>query len=542
MMRGRSREVKSRKVGIIIQSLWLGIFCLILITATISLSGCNGGGGGSSGGSSSQDTAQGENSGSSGEHSGGGVNMGLPSVSILSPSNNQTFNQGSPVSLSGWAADPEDGNLPGSSLIWRSSRDGQLGSGYFLTTTTLSAGDHTITLTAKDSSGNTQTASVQITITTGSSGQTPIPWEKTFNKLGDDSAFSVQQTKDGGYIVAGSTATSDIYGYVLKLNRMGVKEWDKLLGINNDGEAYSIQQTKDGGYIVGGSTDAEDGSRDFYIVKLKESGELEWEQTLAFEANCDEEVRSIQQTADDGYIAAGYMENYEWGERDFYLVKLNRNGELEWQKTYDCSGGYEEAQSIHQTKDGGYIVAGYTYCYDFENLYGYLVKLSSNGQEEWSKILEGDGYTEIKSVRQTADGGYVAAGYTSDMDNFDYDCYVVKLNKFGDVVWERSFGRSDDEEAASVQEIVGGGYILAGYTLSSGTGGRDFYIVKLADSGSIVWEQTFGSAEDEEARSIAQTLDGGYIVAGTRFTAGGNGDFYLIKLESNGKLSTIGSP
>ncbi|MEW6379241.1 MAG: PQQ-binding-like beta-propeller repeat protein [bacterium] len=515
-------KTKSKNLSVA-RVLRLTVFFSMLITCMVLLPGCGGedGGGGSGTGTPGND--------------GGGGNpvQGYPTVTIDTPSNNQVIEKGTPVTFRGTALDPEDGILPENSLVWRSSRDGQIGTGSSLNGKILSAGKHTITLTATDSSGNVKTASLEIIIDDPSI-EPPGSWAKIFNKLGDDVARSIQQTDDGGYIVAGYTAADDTYCYILKLDSAGSLVWDRTFPDSGNGEAYSIQQTSDGGYIMGGYIVAEDGSNDFYVLKLDGDGDLEWEETYG---NMNNEVaKSVQQTTDGGYIAAGYTEYTEGDEgSDIYVVRLQSDGSLIWDEVFD-NGGYEDACSIQETADNGYIIAGST---DSEgDLHGYLVKIDQDGFEDWSKILPGNGYTEILSIRRTTDRGYIAAGYSSGVDNFNFDSYVVKLDENGNEDWHKTFGRAQgDEEAASVQEIQGGGYIIAGYTKSLGTGGRDFYIIKLDAGGMLVWDQTFGSTEDEEARSIYQISDGGYIVAGTR-TIGGDGDFYLIKLESNGTLST----
>lgn len=511
-------KAKSKKLSVV-QGQWLAIFFLVLISCAmlVLVPGC---GGGDEGGS---DTGTPGNGGGSG---------GSPSVTIHSPSSNQILEKGAAINFNGTALDPEDGNLSGNSLVWSSSQDGQIGTGSSPNVVLLSIGKHTITLTATDSSGNVKTASLEITVVDSFS------WEKVINKLGDEVARSIQQTSDGGYIVAGSTAAADTYCYIVKLDRIGNIVWDRTFPASGDGEANSVQQTSDGGYIMGGYAMADDGSSDFYVVKLDSNGNLEWAYTYGTGNN--EVANSIQQTTDGGYVVAGYTEgDFDEGS-DIYVVRLYDSGDVMWDETYD-SGGNEDAHSIQQAADGGFIIAGSS---DSEGeLHGFLLKIDQGSFKERSISFPGmGGYTQILSIQKTDDGGYIAAGYSSGIDNNNFDSYVVKLDEYGNELWHKTFGRPQgDEEAASVQQIQEGGYIIAGYTISVGSGGRDYYIIKLdADGKKVIWEQIFGSGEDEEAKSIYQTTDGGYIVAGTR-TVGGNGDMYLIKLEADGTLSTIGN-
>ncbi len=359
-----------------------------------------------------------------------------------------------------------------------------------------------------------------------------VVWQKVFGVGNDDRAYSIQQTSDGGYIVAGYTWSSskreDVY--ILKLDANGNKVWEKTFGGSYDERAYCIQQTSDGGYVVAGYTRSPSKWEDVYILKLDANGNKVWEKTLG--ESYDERAYSIQQTSDGGYIVAGYTWSPSKWE-DVYILKLDANGNKVWEKTFGGSDN-DGAYSVQQTNDGGYVAAGYTKSFGSGWYDAYLLKLDATGNKVWEKTFGGNSWDEVCSI-QPIDGVYIVAGYTSSFGSGSYDVYILKLDTSGNEVWSKTFGGSSDDLAWSIQQTNDGGYIVAGYTKSFGAGGEDVYILKLDANGNKVWEKTFGGSYDERAYCIQQTSDGGYIVAGYTSSFGaGNYGVYIIKMDANG--------
>jgi len=220
------------------------------------------------------------------------------------------------------------------------------------------------------------------------------------------------------------------------------------------------------------------------------------------------------------------------GNSDYWIVKLNNNGEKEWDETY----GYESddvATSVGKTTDGGYVVAGYSnylntdkYDYDY-----WIIKLNSSGEKEWD-------YYEVpsswaNSVQQTLDGGYVVAG--SILGDFG----IVKLDASGNKKWSKKYGGDYDEEAYAIQQTADRGYILAGYKISDRSGDRDCWLVKLNSNGDKEWDNTYGGEEREEALSVFQTADGGFVVGGytESYSVSGHDDAWVLKLDSEGNCN-----
>lgn len=347
-------------------------------------------------------------------------------------------------------------------------------------------------------------------------------------------------------------------------------EWQKSLGGSNSDYSYSIQQTTDGGYIATGwslSNDGDvtgnNGSNDYWVVKLDNNGSVQWQKSLG---GSDEDYSwSVVETIDGGFAIAGWSKSNDGdvtgnsGFQDYWIVKLDSAGNLEWEKSL---GGSDEeyAFSIQQTMDNGYIIAGWSKSIDGDITGNngftdyWVVKLDSVGIILWQKALGGSGDDRAWSIQQTTDSGYIIAGSSTSSDgdvtgnNGGFDYWIVKIDSIGNIEWEKTMGGSDEDEAWSIQQTMDGGYVVAGWTASNdgdvtgSNGYRDSWIVKLNNLGNIDWQKALGGSSDDRAYSIIQTNDGGYIVAGGSASIDGdvtdnNGEFdYWIV-----KLNNVGS-
>jgi len=360
-----------------------------------------------------------------------------------------------------------------------------------------------------------------------------LEWEKTFGGANEDRGYSVQQTTDGGYIIAGGTYSmgagyADVY--LIKTDPSGNLVWQKTFGGADDDYGYSVQQTTDEGYIIAGYTNSLGaGSYDVYLIKTDSSGNLIWQKT--FGGTGWDVSYSVQQTTDGGYIIVGGTDSFAF--YDVYLIKTDSAGNLIWEKTL---GGpifdedLEVGHSVQQTSDGGYIIGGNKYSISLGGYEVYLIKTDSSGNLIWEKTFGSN--SSANSVQQTTDGGYIVAGwYASGGRYIYYDVYLMKTDPFGNLLWSKTFGGSYDEFGNSVHELIEGGYIIVGSTNSKGAGDHDAYLIKTDTSGNLVWEKTFGRASGDWGESVQQTTDGGYIIAGlTESFGAGSRDVYLLKI------------
>jgi len=295
-------------------------------------------------------------------------------------------------------------------------------------------------------------------------------WTRTF---GTDStyecAFSVEQTTDGGYIIAGGSGGRF---YLIKTNASGDTLWTRTYGGPESGLAYSVQQTMDGGYIIAGFLydGVEVCAR---LVKTDADGDSLWARTYGGTnggTGC-----SVHQTVDSGYVIVGLT----WpssGASDVYLIKTNSEGYSQWTRTYDF--GYDDVgYAVRQTTDSGYMIAGSSGS-DGQTLI--LLRTDANGDTEWTRTFPSM-WTDVGgSVKQTNDGGFVVAGTTFA---HGYDVLLMKLDSDGDTLWTRTFGGALPDEGCSVQQTADGGYIIAGYAMSFGAGGEDVYLIKTDSLG-----------------------------------------------------------
>jgi hypothetical protein len=352
-----------------------------------------------------------------------------------------------------------------------------------------------------------------------------LQWTKTIGGEKTDVGFSLIQTSDGGYAIAGYTKSLGAGGedvYVVKLDAKGNLQWTKTIGGPADEVGFSLIQTSDGGYAIAGKTESFGaGGADVYVVKLDAHGNLQWTKTIGGPAS--EAGSSLIQTADGGYAIAGYTTSFGAGLSDAYLVKLDANGNLQWTKTI---GGkdFEDGYSLIQTSDGGYVIAGYTRSFGAGGADVYVVKLDANGNLQWTKTIGGPESEEGNSIIQTSDGGYAIAGFTYSFGAGKTDVYVVKLDAKGNLQWTKTIGGPDDEAGLSLIQTSDGGYAIAGHTESFGAGGWDVYVVKLDKNGHACCavSQTSRVRSGGRLRSATPSIgSGGTLTSPTPSTSSG---------------------
>jgi len=340
-------------------------------------------------------------------------------------------------------------------------------------------------------------------------------WNRTYEMSG---ITSFQQTADSGYILAGNTRSN---AFVLKVGPTGSEQWNWTFGreLTNDHVNFLLQ-TSDGGYLIAGNN--------VNLVKFNHEGQEQWNLTLG--GTGYEVMAFVQQTADGGYVLIGNTDSYGAGSFDIWFVKVDSNGNMQWNNTFGGIG-QDEAYSVSQVA-GGYIIAGagYTESYGARNSDLWLVKTDTKGEELWNNTYGGNWGDSANSIQQTRDGGYIIAGGTQSFGAGHTDFFLVKTDSNGTEQWYRTFGGVSHEFYPSVRLSPDGGYILGGVTLSFDD---DYWLIKTDADGNVQWDRTFeGSGLD----SFQQTPDGGYVI---------KGDFYdpsktwvvkkaLIKTDSNG--------
>lgn len=299
-------------------------------------------------------------------------------------------------------------------------------------------------------------------------------WTRIFP---DATGYCVKQTSDNGFIISGKYGnTANTSAYLLKTDSVGNFQWEKTFGTTNLNEAYSVEQSTDGGYILSGVKNYN--STSFtglaYLIKTDSAGNTTW--TKTFGGPLDSRAYSVMQTSDSGYILGGYTLSGMGGTYDMYFVKTNSSGDTLWTKK-PATPGPDQAFCIRQTSDLGYIITGISNIISPEYLS--LIKTDPSGNIVWNKNHGANG-SSGRYVIQTLDGNYIAAGETGPNNVF-----IVKANVNGDTLWTKIFSGTDHEDAKSIQQTSDGGFIIAGNTASpelTGLNSYDIYLIKIMDS------------------------------------------------------------
>jgi len=366
-----------------------------------------------------------------------------------------------------------------------------------------------------------------------------IEWQKCYGGSFNDYGNDIQQTSDGGYIVCGSTNSNDgdvvgfhgnpnYYDYndffILKITSTGSIEWKKCLGGNRDEQAFSVTKSIDGGFIISGYTN----------------------------------------TNNNGDVS-GYNANNNWYDKDAWVVKLNSSGNFVWKK---CFGDSEDDRftNVKELNDGSLLFAGITTSYQFTGNHGgvdfWLVKTDANGVIQWQKLYGGSSSDIFKSLEITSDQGFILTGETFshngdvlntlNVTSSASDIWVLRLDASGSIIWQKCYGGTLNESGNDIIQTSDGGFALTGNTasfngnVSYNYGSQDFWLLKINSTGSLMWQKSLGGTNDDVSNSLVATADGGYVLAGYinsddyNSTISGSHDFadgWVVKLGPYNSLT-----
>lgn len=311
--------------------------------------------------------------------------------------------------------------------------------------------------------------------------------------------------------------------------------WSQTFGGSDKDIVSGVQQTSDGGYIIIGSTMSFGaGQYDIYLIKADASGIEQW--TKTFGGSDYDFGRSVQQTSDGGYILTGYTQSFGVGSSNVYLIKTDDTGNELWSMTYGGING-DEGSSVQQTSDGGYIIGGRTYSYAVGVTDAYMIKTDASGTEQWSQTFGGIRHDNCNSIQQTSDGGFILVGSSDSFGPgpYWYDIYLIKTDNTGEEQWSEIIDENIFDLGKSVQQTTDGGYIIAGTTTDYDSIAGDAILVKTNDTGTVQWVETYGKDNWDSGYDVQQSSDGGYIIVGYSLsTATGIEDVYLIKADASG--------
>jgi hypothetical protein len=357
-------------------------------------------------------------------------------------------------------------------------------------------------------------------------------WTKIFGGSYSDCGYSVQESTDGGYIIAGHITSSygAYYVWLIKTDGLGNKLLAKTFGGSGNDVGYSVQETDDDAYLITGYTSSYGaGAWDVWLIKADSLGNKLWDKTFGgTDYDCS---YCVQETGDGGYIITGYTGSYGAGAWDVWLIKTDSSGDTLWTKTFGGTD-YDVGRSIQETSDGGYIITGYTSSYGAGAWDVWLIRTDSLGNKLWDKTFGGTDYDCSYCVQETGDGGYIITGYTGSYGAGAWDVWLIRTDSLGNKLWDKTFGGTDYDCGHSVQETRDGSYIITGVTGSYGSGASDVWLIKANGSGDTLWTKIFGGSYSDCGYSVQESSDGGYIITGYTSSYGvGAWDVWLIKTE-----------
>ncbi|WP_104371243.1 hypothetical protein [Desulfocucumis palustris] len=371
-----------------------------------------------------------------------------------------------------------------------------------------------------------------------------LEWEKYFGSPKIDMAYAACQTSDGGYIVTGKSlpANNSEASYynaaLLKLDSLGLLQWQKIYGGAGDDCGSAVLQTSDGGYLIAGETPKPYSvlaNTDVYLVKTDASGNKLWERNYG--GDNDDTAACISKTREGDYVITGETGSPENGNVDVYLIKINKDGNKIWERAF---GGPDTDSGawVSQTGDGGYIVAGKTFS-AAGGYNAYLLKTDPEGNKLWEKNYGGPGWDTAGMVEQTSDGGFIVTGQTSSFSNGNFDLYLLKTDQLGNKLWERNLVINDWSTGKWVRQTPEGEYLAAGWSTSANSPNPSFLLVRISAGGEKLKEYTLENRKFNENFPVRQTADGGFIIAGwwadtLKSSETSNDDFqyYLAKLAA----------
>ncbi len=404
-----------------------------------------------------------------------------------------------------------------------------------------------------------------------------IQWKKCLGGSEYDPAYFIQQTSDGGYITVGGSFSMDgdvtgnhgsLDAWVVKLSATGNIEWRNAYGGTQGEVALHVQQTTDGGYIIAGETNSFDGSitnpnphgnGECWIIKIDGSGAIQWQKTYGGSQN--EQALYIKEIS-TGYIfcAISKSSNYDatlnHGLYDYWIVKIDFLGNIVWQKSYGGTGD-DYPYAIETTVDGGYLIAGFSNSTDGDvtanhgDNDAWIIKLDTAGNLLWQKTYGGTDNDRINAIKAATDGGYILTGYAIS-NNGDVignhglrDVWILKINDAGNLLWQKCLGGTGHESGGTITATQDGNYFITGSSsfsngdVTQNYGGNDVWIVKINQTGNLIWQKTLGGNNTDFGMAGQQTIDGGFIVIAQTYSTdvdvvGNHGqfDYWVIKLSS----------
>ncbi len=370
-------------------------------------------------------------------------------------------------------------------------------------------------------------------------------WTKTYGGPDLDILVSIQQTTDGGYIMAGGLAAGGQTGdyWLVKTNAQGDTLWTRTYGGTSWENCGSMQMTSDGGFILVGATESFGvNDRNIWLVRTDSNGDTLW--TKTFEKSLLSDANSVVQTSDSGFIVAGIAGTYDEGSNDVWLIRTDSDGDTLWTKTYGGTGD-QDGRFVQQTADGGYIIIANKRVAD-GNVDIWLLKTDANGDTTWTSTFSTGSDGEGTNVVQTADSGYAIFGIifgTLDApapDGDDRDWLLIKTDSLGVLEWSQTYGEDLMDQSFDMLLTDDGGFLLTGaLDLTASGNSWDLWLVRANSLGDTVWTTTVGDIGDDAGTGLLELAEGEYAVVGITSSWGaGDLDGWLVRFGDPTAITT----
>ncbi len=372
-------------------------------------------------------------------------------------------------------------------------------------------------------------------LSTSINSSAQITFQKMYGGASDDIVNKVTLAHDGGYVFAGQTFS---YGlgpgkmYMVKTDIYGNINWTKTFNgpLNND-NAFTIIQTSDSGYFLAGATQTIFNAVKIFVVKTDMNGNMLWSKTISDSLSTYDEISSVVETVNGDFVLLGHNAS------DVYVVKIDGTGNLIWAKSYG-GASFDSGKSLITCSNGGYIIAGFTNTFGTGNSDAYVLRINDLGNLLWSKTFGGFQDDIFNSVRQTISGDFIFAGETSSFGSGANEVLLIKTDSAGNELWSKCYGGVLSETGWDLLLTDNNGVIIFGSTTSFGWGTGDLFLIKTDSDGNLLWSRAIGGSDEEDSQgysNVLHTSDSGFVFIGNTYSFGsGFSDCYLVKTDSLG--------
>ncbi len=359
-----------------------------------------------------------------------------------------------------------------------------------------------------------------------------LGYSRNYGGEGRDRGVHVVQAFDGNLVMVGNTTVSDgtLDVWLLKCSIDGDTLWSRKFGGGGDDNGWSVTETADGGFIIVGFTTSFGASQnDVLLIRTDADGNELWHKTIGGEG--DDIGWSVAIDGDGGYVIAAQTDSYGTGDLDAFLIKTASDGEVTWQKTYGGSA-VDRVFGVALAGDGSILLAGLTYSWGEGDRDAYLLRTDRPGTLLWQKTYGGPGFDNAHSVLVNRDDQIILVGYGDHWNAAGKrDFFLKRIRLDGSTEWTETYGGRENDHAMTAFQTSDGGYVLTGYTFSFGKGDSDVYVVRTDSLGKALWTRNYGSTDAESGYDIIQSRTGGFFLTGQRQVDGRSGDLLLMRIE-----------